>query len=252
VRLQYDVAGIGTRSAAALIDTAIQAIVGIALTVLITLAFSLIPFAREAVQGPFLAGVGIGLLILETVGTFLVVWGYYLFFELAWSGQTPGKRSVGIRVIRQNGYPIRPWDAVVRNLVRIIDGPPFGAALGLLVMLLNAQSRRLGDLAAGTIVIREAKPQILSSLTAADEGRTRQEQSTPPTDQPSRPAAGLPTLRAQDATLVRDFLVRRHNMETQARASLAHRLAARLAEAYGMQTQTAIPDEAFLESLTRT
>jgi len=177
---------------------------------------------------------------VETVGTFVVAWAYYLLFELAWSGQTPGKRVVGVRVIRENGYPIRAWDAVVRNLVRIIDGPPFGVVIGLLAMLLNARSRRLGDFAAGTIVVREVKHRSVSSITAADEASVSEASITPP------------SLSAQDATLVRDVLMRRHSLEAQVWASLAHRLAVRLAEAYGLRTPSAMDDEAFLESLTKT
>ena len=239
VRLRYDIAGIGSRSAAALIDTAIQALIVIALIVLAFLTLALLPRARGSIQGPVQAGLGI-IFIVETVGTFVVAWAYYLLFELAWSGQTPGKRAVGVRVIRENGYPIRAWDAVVRNLVRIVDGPPFGVVIGLLAMLLNARSRRLGDFAAGTIVVREAKHRSVSSITAADEASVSEASIAPP------------SLSAQDATLVRDVLMRRHSMEAQVWGSLAHRLAVRLAQAYGLRTPSAMDDEAFLESLTRT
>jgi len=90
------------------------------------------------------------------LGTFVITSGYFMVFEILWNGQTPGKRLVGLRVIRESGYPIRPVDAVIRNLVRIVDWLPLVYGVGVLVMLLNQRSRRLGDFASGTIVVREA------------------------------------------------------------------------------------------------
>src|ERR1700730_210808 len=94
-----------------------------------------------------------------------------MLFEILWSGETPGKSLVGVRVIRENGYPIRPVDAVIRNLVRIVDWLPGIYGVGVLTMLLNQRSRRLGDFASGTIVVREGArnagaPSLAADLTA--------------------------------------------------------------------------------------
>jgi uncharacterized RDD family membrane protein YckC len=232
VGLQYDIAGVGSRSAAALIDFGCQALAWLLLG-LLTMS---VRFAVGVVFGPGLAqdvanAVALALLV---IGSFLVLWGYFLVFEIAWNGQTPGKRALGLRVIRENGYPIRPGDAVVRNLIRIVDGPPAMYFVGLLVMLLNARAKRPGDFAAGTVVVREGARRGLASLTVFE-----------------APAAGPgPLLAAADATLVRDFLVRRGAMDAAPRSRLAARLAAALAQRYGLQAQRAgQPDEAFLEQL---
>ena len=86
---------------------------------------------------------------------FLFQYGYFIFFEVIWSGQTPGKRIVRLRVVRSNGLPIAAGEAMIRNVVRIVDSIPVGYGVGLVAMFADGQSRRLGDIAAGTLVIRE-------------------------------------------------------------------------------------------------
>jgi uncharacterized RDD family membrane protein YckC len=249
VMLQYDVAGIGSRSAAALLDVCIQG------AVLLTLGIALALAARLAGISPAELPPGATMLVVSVVGAlavvalFLILWGYYLFFEIVWNGQTPGKRRLGIRVIRENGYPIRPADSAVRNLVRIVDGPPLGAVLGLFVMLFNARSKRLGDFAAGTIVVREGARRDLAGATL-----------TAPVDAPPVPpvegrpeiesGAAAPVLGAADATLVRDFLVRRGQLDPVSRERFAARLADALATRYGLQARRASAStEVFLERL---
>ena len=255
VSLQYDVAGIGSRSAAALIDVGVQFALYLALLIAFGLSVSWFSLLSRVLPR-WLP------LLLFSLGIFALLWGYYFLFELAWSGQTPGKRLLHIRVIRENGYPIRAIDAVVRNLVRIVDGPPFGAIVGLLVMLCNARAKRLGDFAAGTLVVREAQLPSLASLTGWD----APEMAAPaPTGSAGTPAATLPALRAEDASLVRDFLVRRQEMDAPQRAALAGQLARSLAQRYGLSLPSAPAsaspasaspasggDEAFLERLAET
>jgi uncharacterized RDD family membrane protein YckC len=237
VTLQYDVAGIGSRSAAALIDVAIQAVVVVVVSLPVIGFFSLFsPPRNGGGPGPWLV---FSLLALLVVGLFVVLFGYYVFFEIVWNGQTPGKRALGLRVLRENGYPVRPGDAVVRNLVRVVDGPPFGTVIGLAVMLLNGQARRLGDFAAGTIVVREGTRRGVAALSA-------------PGTLGATPAAadGAPILSPSDATLVRDFLVRRNELAPRARERLAGRLADTLAGRYGLQAPRAgSSPEVFLERL---
>src|SRR5258708_32376855 len=150
VSLQYDIAGIGSRGAAAIVDTLIQSVALI--VVLVALAAGLA--AANAFLGSG-AGAGTLFIALFALALFLVADGYFMLFEILWNGQTPGKRMVGIRVIRENGYPMRPIDAVVRNLVRLVDWLPGAYGIGVLTMLLNKRAKRLGDFASGTIVVRE-------------------------------------------------------------------------------------------------
>jgi len=130
VSLEYGIAGIGSRAGAAIIDTLLQA-----LALLILAAAGLgAGAAMSIVTGQFAS---IILLAVMVLGGFVVTSGYFLIFEIVWNGQTPGKRALGVRVIRENGYPLRPVDSVIRNVVRIADWLPFFYGLGVLVMLLN-------------------------------------------------------------------------------------------------------------------
>jgi len=90
---------------------------------------------------------------------FLIFSGYFIFFEWLWNGQTPGKRLMRLRVIREDGRPITLWEAVARNLLRIFDAAPgffFPIySLGLVSIFLSNRDQRFGDMFAGTVVIRE-------------------------------------------------------------------------------------------------
>jgi uncharacterized RDD family membrane protein YckC len=230
VSLQYDIAGIGSRGAAALVDTAIQSVALIVVAVALS--------AGLAASSPFLSfGDGAVTLVfgLFALAVLVIADGYFMLFEILWNGQTPGKRMVGVRVIRESGYPMRPIDAVIRNLVRIVDWLPAGYGIGVLTMLLNKRSKRLGDFASGTIVVREGSPAEGSRAVGAMH----------------MPAVAEPRgmqLSNMDATLVRDFLVRRQTMNPQARAQLAARLSAALVNRYSL-TMDSDP-EPFLERLS--
>jgi uncharacterized RDD family membrane protein YckC len=230
VSLQYDIAGIGSRGAAAILDTVIQ---------FVLLFVVLIAIGATAAIGSALdigrdgSGAVILLIAIYVLAVFVVTAGYYILFEIIWSGQTPGKRALGVRVIRENGYPIRPVDAVIRNLVRIVDWLPGSYAIGLIAMLLNKRSKRLGDFAAGTLVVREGPRASSASLVM------------PPVVEPT--ASRGYALSASDATLVRDFLTRRGAMDARARADLAQRVAAAVSSRYGLPLEA--DPERFLEGL---
>src|SRR5436305_14053841 len=141
VSLQYQVAGVGSRGAALLVDGAIQGALLIVLSLFWAVAGGLSP--RTSVGGVLLG--------IWVVLVFVLLFGYFPLLEIAWSGQTPGKRALGLRVLRENGYPIRPVDAVIRNVLRLVDILPGFYAVGVIAMLLNPRARRLGDFAAGTV-----------------------------------------------------------------------------------------------------
>jgi uncharacterized RDD family membrane protein YckC len=233
VSLEYGIAGVGSRAGAAILDTVIQAI---ALTVLFVAGFAAVvalAATRALPPDPEVYG-AFGIAFVALV-TFMVTSGYFMIFEIVWNGQTPGKRMMGLRVIRESGYPLRPVDSVIRNLVRIVDWLPIVYGFGVLTMLFNKRSKRLGDFAAGTIVVREGARRALTEVTAI----------TPPTGTPRAFA-----LSSSDATLVRDFLVRRDSMHPGARADLARRLAAIIAQRYQLPTEDVQEPELFLERLT--
>ncbi len=160
VTFDYDVAGIGSRFLAALVDTALililQGVIIGTLILLVTL-FSDGDLFDGALSAWILAGLGLI--------SFIFLWGYYIFFEILWNGQTPGKRWVGLRVIRMDGTPITASEAIIRNLVRIIDFLPTAYGVGVVTMFVNANSRRVGDFAAGTIVVHERETKGLGDLS---------------------------------------------------------------------------------------
>lgn len=206
----YQVAGIGSRFLAGLIDVVLLAFIEFAVIATLLLLLNLTGIVTtnlgvdEGMVGWVMAIAGLLL--------FAFFWGYYIFFEILWNGQTPGKRRVGLRVIRTDGQPAGPGEIIIRNLVRIIDLLPSGYALGILVMFLNAQSRRLGDLAAGTLVIYDHGPITLQSLQ--EMSRPQQLPSPISQDTANRLVEGLPLERLQpaDYDLIDSFLQRRHTL----------------------------------------
>src|SRR5690606_14075457 len=121
--------------------------------------------ASVAVEEEPLSWVGGLLIALYALLNFLIFWGYYVLFEYLWNGQTPGKRLVKIRVARTDGNPAGFVEVVIRNLVRVVDFLPTGYGLGLLVMFFSPQARRLGDFAAGTLVVKERSDVDLRALS---------------------------------------------------------------------------------------
>src|SRR5438445_3561769 len=145
VPFTYRVAGMGSRFLAWLIDA---------------LLMSLLVFGG-LLAGSILDATRPGLgMALAVFWMFVVTWGYFLFFEWLWHGQTPGKRLLGIRVIQLRGTGISFDQAAIRNLLRVVDSLPL-YGLGFCVAACNRRHRRLGDLAANTLVVhvhRKALP----------------------------------------------------------------------------------------------
>jgi uncharacterized RDD family membrane protein YckC len=160
VPFTYRVAGLGARFLAWLIDT---------------LFIILLGAIGSMVSVPLNVGrMGLGS-IVTLIWLFGLTWGYFLFFEWLWSGQTPGKRLVGLRVIQWRGTAITFYQAVIRNLLRTVDSLPFFYAVGFVAAGANRESRRIGDQVANTLVVhveRKTKPvQALTTATEADRAR---------------------------------------------------------------------------------
>ncbi|MGA8731766.1 MAG: RDD family protein, partial [Terracidiphilus sp.] len=145
VAIQMPLAGIGSRFIALLIDTLIWVA---AILVLALMSWLLVPgitaFSKVSAQW----AVAIYVLVL-----FLLNWGYFTLFEAFWGGRTPGKRVARIRVIQQSGRPIGLFESMARNFIRYVDQIPFFYAVGVIAMFSTRQHQRLGDLAAGTLVV---------------------------------------------------------------------------------------------------
>jgi uncharacterized membrane protein SpoIIM required for sporulation/uncharacterized RDD family membrane protein YckC len=208
VVLSYTIAGIASRGAAALIDYAVLLATGL------LLGLALAPFGSQLRAMPWPTA------ILSLV-TFCIYWGYYVLFEGLWDGQTPGKRQLGLRVVRDGGYSITFGASAVRNLVRLIDLQPgfvFGAySVGLLSAVLSRSGKRLGDYAAGTIVVRERAVTISSG-----------ESPPVPAATGAEPAGALTAALTDDEYALLDrYMARRNSLDVNRRAQFAEQLAIR-------------------------
>ncbi len=259
VDLDYEVAGLGSRFVAALVDSTI---IGVMATLVWVFGF----LGLAVIEGLWLAiknidpgdGDYYAALAVSTFLTFVVIWGYYVLFEMVWQGQSPGKRWLGLRVIKDGGYPIRFVDSVVRNVVRLVDFLPFYYIVGALVMMLNRRYRRLGDLAAGTIVVKERRDLKLEALgsgwrhpEAATIDPTRRTGTSAPSPLAARVDDGVGAhripnvewLTPDDQSLLREYLLRRATLLPSAAANLSSTLAARLAQKLDYDLDWQDPDE---------
>ena len=159
VSLAFPLASIGNRFLAVAIDHAIQYVSIIIVLVVFLIASGISIFDGDPMSAGAFDSMSNWTIALMIVGLFLLFAGYFIFFEWLWSGQTPGKRLMKLRVIREDGRPITIWEAVARNLLRIFDAIPGFVipiySIGLISIFLNRRDQRVGDLFAGTVVIRE-------------------------------------------------------------------------------------------------
>lgn len=144
VRIEYELAGVASRAGAAVVDTLIQ---GLMIGVVVAAQALLDLYGRWP-------GTSFADAVLYTTA-FVIFWGYYVFFETVWSGRTPGKRALRLRTVREGGQPIDLSCAAIRNLVRAIDFLPPPYVAGAICILATSRNQRLGDLAAGTLVVKE-------------------------------------------------------------------------------------------------
>jgi uncharacterized RDD family membrane protein YckC len=223
IEFAYDIAGIGSRFLAAIIDTLL---IGIAQAIVILIG----GLASSAVG---LRAAGSLLAALGALLAFAILWGYYIAFELLWNGQSPGKRAIGLRVVREGGRPITFVSSAIRNLIRIVDFLPALYGIGVLVMFVDRRSRRLGDLAGGTLVVKERRGVTLESLTAAGAVAPPALAPGETLPQPTLPNIGL--LEERDYILVQEFLGRRAELGRDARARLGVQLAG------GIQARLGLP-----------
>lgn len=148
VAFSYSIAGVGSRAMAGIIDMLVltAGIVGVLL---------LWPLVARWVPAGALRWLGAWTSAAIILGGFAFFWGYFVLLEVFWDGQTVGKHALHIRVVRDGGYSITFAASAIRNLMRVVDFLPSFYAVGAVSIILTKQGKRLGDLAAGTIVVRE-------------------------------------------------------------------------------------------------
>ncbi|MFN2526533.1 MAG: RDD family protein, partial [Actinomycetota bacterium] len=210
VVIEVTLAGLGSRLAAAAIDGLVQFIL-LAAVVIIVLATSDVSFGQldPAAEAPEGSAVFIGLAVLHLVN-FAVLFFYFVFFESLWSGRSPGKRSMGLRVIQTGGQPIGFRTSTVRNLLRLIDLLPSGYLVGLVSILVSKRNQRLGDIVAGTVVVREQAPEALPSRNDADASAA-----------PWVPDWDVSAVTQEEAAAIRRFLERRDSLPPERRSLIA-------------------------------
>ena len=212
IAISYELAGLGSRFLAVFIDLLVQGAVLVLVTTLV------VTFAAKgsARTSPWIVAAYI-------IVTFMIFFGYFIVFEWAWRGQTPGKKAIGIRVVRDGGYPVDFLTVTIRNIIRAIE---FGLGFYLISAistLVSKENKRLGDFAAGTIVVREGKR-----------------------ERAYRPQTPDSRLGPQERTLVERYVERRSMLGAQARRRIAQELAQRLRPQFSEAELAALDDDAFL------
>ena len=166
IALLYSVAGIGSRGAAAALDALICTGTLVILTLILIFAVAGVKPTKTA--PPSVAWV----MAAYGIAEFVLTWGYYVLFEGIWDGQTPGKRIMKLRVVRDGGFSVTFGASAVRNLLRVVDA--FGVYLvAIVVALTNDSRKRLGDIVAGTFVIKEERAQASALPTQQATARGR-------------------------------------------------------------------------------
>ena len=247
VSIEMPLAGIGSRFIALLVDYLIW---GAGLVVLIVLGIALLPalhtFNRISAQWAEAIVIFI---------VFVVNWGYFTLFEAFWNGRTPGKRVAKIRVIQRSGRSIGLVESMARNLVRYVDQLPFFYAVGVIAMFVTRQHQRLGDLAAGTLVVRDSEPD--SPLWADTGSRTFTAQifQQVPIPEPHTavilPAMSIAKLSSMDLEVLEGFFARRLDMSLATRHALAERIASAIRAKSGLEMPAGASVETFLEAVAR-
>jgi len=165
---------------------------------------------------------------------FVVFFGYFIAFEALWNGLTPGKKVLGVRVVRDGGYPIDASGSFIRNLIRVGEAVLGFYALSAVVTLLSPENKRLGDMAAGTIVVRDERAPSLSAIVAqADRGEPR-----------------IAMLTDEEHALIARFLARRKGMAPHYRRQLAEQIVQRVRSRVSSDLQR-LDDEDLLEHLNQ-
>ena len=236
LEFSHEPAGIGSRFVAGIVDTVLQ-------TAMI-LGLFLITGQWTALLKSFSSHLGMWAASATILMLFLIFWGYHIFFEMLWNGQTPGKRAAGIRILKDGGYPIGFLDSVVRNLLRPIDFLPFSYGVGAIVVLCNSKCKRIGDFAAGTIVVKERQIEMPHSLAPQN---TRIHEDVVIGGQR---LANIHELSEAEFNVVRQFMTRRHTIQKDARAALARKIARPLVKKLGLRPELILGrEEEFLEKL---
>jgi uncharacterized RDD family membrane protein YckC len=223
VELEFTLAGIGSRAYALMVD---YIVLGLCLTGFLTL-WAFVGFqAIDSLTSWMGADVRLGtwMLAITILVSFAIYVGYFVFFETIWRGQTPGKRLERIRVVRDDGQPIGLGQATLRALLRSFDDTFF---IGAFAIAFSRREKRLGDWAAGTIVVQEEQPTIASPLQVSDLARKAALELAGQAD--------ISRLAPDDFAVIREYLQRRQSFTPQAKVQVGLQLATQVKRAIALE-----------------
>lgn len=211
IAFAYSIAGIGSRATAAAADAAICVATLIVLFILTNVAAGWLGVSRHTRAASISAS---WILAISILIQFVVIWGYYVLFEGIWDGQTPGKRLMKLRVVLDGGFSVTFGASAVRNLLRLVDAMPIPVYLVGIIAALSTRSRkRVGDIVAGTLVVREERTELRSEA-----------RETP------RESGSLATQLTDDEyALLERYVMRRQSLDEDKRRAIAAQLIVRFA-----------------------
>ncbi|MGD1107735.1 MAG: RDD family protein [Terracidiphilus sp.] len=260
VAIEMPLAGIGSRFIAILVDYLIWGFVFLILGIVAAIIIPALHFF-----GGISANWAIGIFVLIV---FLLQWGYFALFEAFGNGRTPGKRVARIRVIHQSGRGINFVESLARNLVRFVDYFPGFYAVGIVAIFLSRRNQRLGDMVAGTLVVRDREvdsphwgesasrtftaPTLIAGSPIPPPGFPQAGAGPwggPPHLRVLLPAPALAKLSASDLEVLEGFFARRLDMDVTTRAALAGRIASALCAKSGLTIPQDTSVETFLEAV---
>jgi uncharacterized RDD family membrane protein YckC len=206
IELNYEIAGIGSRFLAIAIDTLIQGLLIIGVFSVLNMLklntlLSTVANWTTSITGAFLMGL-----------LFMILIGYYIILETVMNGQTVGKKLVNIRVRIEGGYAPTFWVILLRNVIRMVDFLPFFYGFGLIVMFFNEKTKRLGDYAAGTIVVKELPRREIKGFLEGLTSSIAVEQSMLIDERYPWLHSVLPRITQQDYLLMKSLHKRRQDL----------------------------------------
>lgn len=225
IAFSYDLAGLGSRFLAVTIDLLIQGLIFGAIMWGLVLLAAAQPRGREVtiITSKYAQSFATAFIIAIV---FIVFFGYFILFEAFWNGRTPGKWMMGLRVIRDGGYPLDFGSAAIRNLIRVGEVALGFYALSAVASIASPENKRLGDMAAGTLVVRDSPIASLSALMdqSAQESHAAQ-------------------LSEKEHAIIDQFVARRNALAPAVRAQIAARIAAQVRPRLSPELQKLGDDE---------
>jgi len=233
IALELPLAGIGSRFMAIALDTVIQ--VGLYIAGI----FAMAGLARYAPAFNWLKWVPASWApAVLIIFLFCLYWGYFAFFEIVWTGRTPGKRVAGIRVIKDSGRALNVYEVIGRNLMRVVDALPFLYVIGIVSVMITRRNQRIGDLLAGSIVVHDRRVEEI-----------RPDWS--PVAEKTVASPELSRIAPEELVLIETYLQRRASLDFAVRDATANRIATRITSKTGIERPREQSLDDFLESIAK-